>query len=233
MSDKNSVREYLAARREQLLEQTALREGGQRVAEELEIEDEDAFESTLAPSPGLIITSLVATLVLIAIVASTWYRLSPPRFSGVGIGVILGCGSLVFVGPILGSIWERLGARNAVRRWPSTEALIVSSEPRITGHSTQDPMTRPYAVCEYEAGGKLYSKGMWLDTTSSNMGMADSTCSDYPPGQSLPIRYHPTRPEWALAEGFGRLRSPRNSIILLVFCIGLIGFGVVSVLLLI
>ncbi len=230
MPKKNTTKESLAAKRERLEKEEATRRQGEQEADELQRQTEESVEAAVRPTLGLWISAIVVTMVLIAVASMLWYALpsvvveAGADLSGLwfllalfGVGVILSLAGLVFP----------LGSVIAVRRWQSTEALIVFSEPEVAGYTLQSgPVTQPVVTYEYEVGGNLYSRSFAL-LRSSNTGFAERFCDKHPPGSTTKIRFDPLRPQHSLAPEFDRgTRLPILNIIMHLVLVAVVGLGI-------
>jgi uncharacterized protein (DUF983 family) len=231
MSKKNQRNESLAAKRERLQKQEAIHRQSARALEERECQREEAFESAVKLSRGLTVSWTLVTFALIAVASFLWREVSVPGFMSItGVWWTLAVLSVLSVVSSLVRLPEPLGAVIALRRWPSIEALIVASEPQITGYADTGQVYQPQATYEFEVGGSRYRRDFALKSWSFNSrGWAEDICSEHPPGSSITVRYDPRQPNASLVPGVEKTgRFPTLHIAMLLFWIGVLGMVIAA-----
>lgn len=116
--------------------------------------------------------------------------------------------------PYIGRLFQREIRARQSRDWPTTAGKITSARlKRVPGSGKLfRPLSRPYLEYEYTVEGDTYTSSTITWGTLPEAPAA--LIAHYPPGQSVPVYYHPQAPHLAvLAPGGSAIRAFLNQVV--------------------
>jgi Protein of unknown function (DUF3592) len=104
--------------------------------------------------------------------------------------------TLLGVGMIAGSIYWAHREYAALRPWPRTDAVVISSKVMEESGSSHGGAEQYYPLVElkYAVGGKEYTKTTSADSATDSPFRAQREVAGLPPGKHLRVPYNPADP---------------------------------------